>query len=534
MKNLKRGEVNTCSMFNYDFRCQFYSLNCYSSLESKQLFFISIKNAVQNLNDKEKLILYLDGFEEFGQNREDILTYIGLKNHQELLSSIKIIVSCRNQEIDGNDQRKIFDIANTSEFLQKAYIQPLKLQQVFDFIPNFMQTIAIAQDRKECGKIELFKTSKQYEEAINQFASLKNLVQEPLMTRIIVAVLPEIFKKYQSNQEYTTFEMLREFVDKWIYYELQTLKKNEMNILQENYLQFGSIPFKFGIDEAHRFATAQCMLLVQYIVQNFKMIINHFTQKDIIAISIKQNLEMNFIQLLTSILPVIILDDDTFQFIHSSLIDEYFFKVRLHNEEPIKCQQQEEQLIVIEQLYERKDKNSRVNLMAHLYNIAIPFCVQKYFSNVEEYRTEKKIYENIPLIFSSEIAKYGILMKKAIDVKQELYFDYCSCTLSQLAAYYKGKNELLPNKLIIQCFKVVSNLIFILFEKGYYCTDISLESVAFEYDEQRSQSVNKDIYNIKLVGFGGLSDKLTVTQHYTPLYFISQLTQQRKLSLIHI
>lgn len=29
-----------------------------------------------------------------------------------------------------------------------------------------------------------------------------------------------------------------------------------MNILQENYLQFGSIPFKFGIDEAHRFATA--------------------------------------------------------------------------------------------------------------------------------------------------------------------------------------------------------------------------------------------------------------------------------------
>lgn len=72
---------------------------------------------------------------------------------------------------------------------------------------------------------------------------------------------------------------------------------------------------------------------------------------------------------------------------------------------------------MIEQLYERKDKNSRVNLMAHLYNIAIPFCVQKYFSNVEEYRTEKKIYENIPLIFSSEIAKYGILMKKAIDVK---------------------------------------------------------------------------------------------------------------------
>ena len=101
-------------------------MNQFGTSEKKLEFKSKVEEFIaKKENTDQKLILYLDGFDEFGEGREKILDLVGIKEKKELQQRCKVIVSCRSTEISGDEIKDIFMLKDQPLASEVGYICPV-------------------------------------------------------------------------------------------------------------------------------------------------------------------------------------------------------------------------------------------------------------------------------------------------------------------------------------------------------------------------------------------------------------------------
>lgn len=138
------------------------------------------------------MILYLDGFDEFGEGKEGILDLVGIKSDAKLQDKLKVIVSCRSTEISSDQIKDIFYLRNQFQSSDHGYICPINSQQLKEYLGKFVDTVNQYNSSHLMGKFESFKTSKEYEDMMESNQSLKEMAKEPFTIRLLVGIMPRL------------------------------------------------------------------------------------------------------------------------------------------------------------------------------------------------------------------------------------------------------------------------------------------------------------------------------------------------------
>lgn len=117
VKMNRNGSGRGNSELRYNFKCMHLKLNLYAEAERKGELGQKVKFEMQSLLDSEKLILYLDGFDEFGEGREQLLNILGIRNDSHLRQRVKVIVTARTQGITPDEMNALFikELPHTTE-----------------------------------------------------------------------------------------------------------------------------------------------------------------------------------------------------------------------------------------------------------------------------------------------------------------------------------------------------------------------------------------------------------------------------------
>eukprot|EP00825_Cyclidium_porcatum_P041423 TRINITY_DN5435_c0_g1_i2.p1 TRINITY_DN5435_c0_g1~~TRINITY_DN5435_c0_g1_i2.p1 ORF type:complete len:698 (+),score=103.72 TRINITY_DN5435_c0_g1_i2:121-2214(+) len=324
---------------NYAFQCKLVKLNRFSSVEQKQYLRSSIEEFRKiTLQKFDKLILLLDGFDEFGEKKEDILELVGIKSQSEQLQQrTKIIITCQSTQITEEQQKQIFYVKGKSELTNQSYLVSNTKDKLLEFTKQFVDIMKTYSDFKFFGKINTFQTSDQYKALFDSSKDLYSLISQPFFLRLILIVLPVMQEKNKNsisnNNRITQYEWLELFVDQWIentvFYQLNQQEKEQ--IAQEIP---GADPNKLQDKrtEILKLVNSQALKIIYYLWEQNLVSINFFSEQVLTQVSQRTGKSINFTTLMIKCIPVTQSEGEKeleYEFLHKSILDYYLCKMWL-------------------------------------------------------------------------------------------------------------------------------------------------------------------------------------------------------------
>lgn len=310
-------------------KCVYTKLNKFSSSADKELFRQHVQEQISGLREKTRLILYLDGFDEFGEGREEILALMGLADSPRILGQVKIFVTCRTDTVTEEQLKKIFYLSQEQQHAELGYICPVSSGELEKYLESFVRAVCAYNETKLFGKFKSFKTKEEYQQMILQNRALADLATEPFTIRLLVGIMPDLKEALSSDgQSVTMMGLLELFVNRWIENELLRLSKEEQGQVAEVVADIDANELEKEIpgvvDSINQIAVSIALHLW---VQGNKVSSNVFTVNDLVAASKSQGIDLMALALAVKCLPVTCSHGGQYSFIHKSIAD--YFLARL-------------------------------------------------------------------------------------------------------------------------------------------------------------------------------------------------------------
>ena len=160
------------------------------------------------------LILILDGFDDVREMYQKSKGPTHFLKHFLLDEwRCKCIVSCRSQVLRDEDKRYVFGI--NGEPIQPLYVVPFKSGQIKSYVKYFAS-------KNASNKLKLWDQAR-YQEALDQFSGLREMVRTPLSLNLILNVLPKLTVKDQVATSISRAQVYQVFSDQWFQYEINRL-----------------------------------------------------------------------------------------------------------------------------------------------------------------------------------------------------------------------------------------------------------------------------------------------------------------------
>eukprot|EP00825_Cyclidium_porcatum_P044586 TRINITY_DN6589_c0_g1_i1.p1 TRINITY_DN6589_c0_g1~~TRINITY_DN6589_c0_g1_i1.p1 ORF type:complete len:1211 (-),score=194.06 TRINITY_DN6589_c0_g1_i1:148-3780(-) len=206
--------------------CELIKLNEYSTKKKKDKLKSKIQQIIQQYQDKEvQVILLLDGYDEFGQDKQRILDCIGIQNNTALQSKFKVVISCRSSELSQisevfkHNKPAVFYICPINQLQLKNY-----LQKFIDYIQNFGKSNVFQ-------KFKCLSSAEEYIQIINSNPTLKELATTPIMIRIITSIIPELQEQVNDKafENITQYDIIQTYTKTWIENQIDKINYNKQN-----------------------------------------------------------------------------------------------------------------------------------------------------------------------------------------------------------------------------------------------------------------------------------------------------------------
>ena len=168
---------------------------------------------INEIKEKREVIFILDGYDEIPKN-SDIL-----EGNHLLDFKGKIIITCRTEALPATDLFiPILNGKPKRSLLRELYLAPFSLSQIEQFIQKCI----------DLGNTE-WKQVSLYREQMERIPSLKDLMQNPFILKIITDTLPEIIdqaKQAKAEQiTLTRYALYAAFMEEWFQKGFMRAKK---------------------------------------------------------------------------------------------------------------------------------------------------------------------------------------------------------------------------------------------------------------------------------------------------------------------
>lgn len=181
----------------------------------------------------KKQVIYLDGYDEFGNGRGQLLDLLGIRQNSAiaLAPSTKFIITCREGAISDLEFRDAFFISGAHHLTEVVYISPISDSQLTSHLRALIPAIGKSLSKQMTQeKVKLPPPDKIYQ-LISESAVLSAIAREALFLRIIVATVPSMLISLQ--QSLTRLELVKLFCEKWIEEQICQLSSAEQQTLAE-------------------------------------------------------------------------------------------------------------------------------------------------------------------------------------------------------------------------------------------------------------------------------------------------------------
>ncbi|ETO29645.1 WD-40 repeat-containing protein [Reticulomyxa filosa] len=204
---------------------------CYNGLNERQIISQALqmkqinKEMIDAIRENMSFVFILDGFDEifdkYNKNNNERYFY-DCFNLSEW--NAKIIVSCRSHVLSDEDIKHVLIGSNDIAKTPMIYLWPFSKEQMNGYIDKFVRM-------NKANKMNQYLdwTAQQYEETLNNYASLHKMMEEPFLLRMILTVLPSLMKQHLVGTKLSKSQVYEAFNELWI----DTHVKNISNKLSE-------------------------------------------------------------------------------------------------------------------------------------------------------------------------------------------------------------------------------------------------------------------------------------------------------------
>ena len=172
--------------------------------------------AIDLLQQKATFVIFCDGFDEVKAKydaQENVPTNFYKRFQLHTWRGSKFLVSCRSQILNNKESLTTFQVNRKSA--QKVHLAPFSDQKVHTYVQHFANSKHGHQGWDE----------KAYEEALQAFPGLQEMIREPFSLGLVLKVLPKLQAECKANTRLTRAQLYAAFSEQWF--------ENEFNRLQQ-------------------------------------------------------------------------------------------------------------------------------------------------------------------------------------------------------------------------------------------------------------------------------------------------------------
>ncbi|KAG0046913.1 hypothetical protein BGZ83_007941 [Gryganskiella cystojenkinii] len=202
------------------------------------------------LREQRQFILLCDGYDEWGK-RQNIL-----KIHKIVTSDrwrVKIIISCRSQPFYSDYRNRFAPEGRGSRLFEEAVIVPFQLDQIEQYIDQYRKDPSAQDSFRDIPVWTTNEYLKKLTQLMIRHTHIKDLVANPLLLKLVLDSLPDVFGKDDSNNtsvQLSQVGLIDNFVWRAFKFEQNRLDEQDY-MLPEHRAAFESMGNRFittGID----------------------------------------------------------------------------------------------------------------------------------------------------------------------------------------------------------------------------------------------------------------------------------------------